>query len=44
MESRVVINAWRDRYNTQRAHSSLYGKTPFQYFKEYKPLNPNPQT
>jgi putative transposase len=43
LESRVVINAWRDRYNTQRAHSSLSGKTPLQYFKEYKPLNPTPE-
>jgi putative transposase len=42
LEGRVVINAWRHRYNSQRPHSALCGKTPLQYYKEYKPPNPEP--
>ncbi len=31
LEARVVIEAWRQEYNTYRPHSSLAGLTPAEY-------------
>ena len=40
LEARVVINQWRERYNRQRAHSSLAGRTPTEAYKYWKEQNP----
>jgi len=35
-ESRRVINAWLDEYNTERPHGALAGVTPASYVKKLK--------
>jgi transposase InsO family protein len=35
-ESRRVINAWLDEYNTERPHGALAGVTPANYVKKLK--------
>ena len=35
-ESRRVINAWLDEYNTERPHGALAGVTPASYVKRLK--------
>lgn len=35
-ESKVVIEAWRQHYNSQRPHSSLGYLTPNEYIKRHK--------
>jgi len=39
-EARIVIEDWRNEYNTWRPHSSLGGLTPAQYATNWTPKNP----
>jgi putative transposase len=46
-EARDLIEIWRDDYNRHRPHSSLQGKTPIEYTREFygfdeKQPNPKP--
>jgi transposase InsO family protein len=38
-EARVVIEDWRNEYNTWRPHSSLGGLTPTEYAQQWTPEN-----
>ena len=38
-EARVVIEDWRNEYNTWRPHSSLGGLTPTEYAAQHTPTN-----
>lgn len=35
LEAQVVINDWRDEYNTERPHGSHDGRTPMEVFHDY---------
>ena len=37
LEAKVVIEDWRDEYNTERPHGSHGGKTPKEVFREFIP-------
>jgi putative transposase len=41
-EARIVIEDWRNEYNTWRPHSSLGGLTPAEYAARWTPRNPEP--
>jgi len=41
-EARIVIEDWRNEYNTWRPHSSLGGLTPAEYAARRTPNNPEP--
>ena len=40
LEAQVVVDGWRTEYNTCRPHSSLGGKTPDEYAKEWTITQP----
>jgi putative transposase len=41
-EARIVIEDWRNEYNTWRPHSSLGGLTPAEYAANWTPRTPEP--
>lgn len=41
-EARVIIEDWRNEYNTWRPHSSLGNLTPTEYAASWTPNNPEP--
>ena len=41
-EARIVIEDWRNEYNTWRPHSSLGGLTPAEYAARWTPETPEP--
>jgi len=43
-EARVTIRDWLNEYNTVRPHGSLQGRTPIQFFKDWRSRNPGRTT
>ena len=41
-EAQVTIEAWRIEYNTARPHSGLAARTPSEFAREHRRINPNP--
>ena len=42
LQERIVIEDWRNEYNTWRPHSSLGGLTPAEYAANWTPKTPEP--
>jgi transposase InsO family protein len=41
-EAQVLVEAWREEYNTYRPHSSLHGLTPAEYHRNWTTEHPPP--